>query len=94
LQKWLKMVFIPLLGFGGSFEAYVLLAFTSMPWRSKRARLSLNVSWEDPTSRGICWSSHDLPSLKMAKFACQKAQIEPKKAKEELRPFYTNFATP
>jgi hypothetical protein len=31
LQKWLKVVFIPLLGFGGSFEAYVLLAFTSMP---------------------------------------------------------------
>jgi hypothetical protein len=29
--KWLKMVFIPLLGFGGSFEAHALPAFTTMP---------------------------------------------------------------
>jgi hypothetical protein len=36
----------------------------------------------------ICYLSNcqDLPA--------KQAQIEPEKAKEELRPFYTNFATP
>jgi hypothetical protein len=53
LQKWLKMVFIPLLGFGGSFEAYVLLSFTIVPWCSKWAKCSLNVVWENPLSRDL-----------------------------------------
>jgi hypothetical protein len=82
LQKWLKMVFTPLLGFGGSFDAYVLLAFTSMPWRSKRARFSLNVSWEDP-SHGICWSSHDLPPPQNIKICLSnKLKLNPKRQKK------------
>jgi hypothetical protein len=85
-RKWLKMVFIPFLGFGGGFEAYLLLTFTSMLWSSNRARCSLNVSWESPASRRICRSFHDLPSLKTADLPIKQAQIEPEKAKEELRP--------
>jgi hypothetical protein len=94
LQKWLKMVFIPLLGFGGSFEAYVLLAFTSMPWRSKRARRGLNVPWENPTFAGSAGAPMICHLSKWPNLPVKQAQIEPKKAKEELRPFYTNFATP
>jgi len=30
----------------------------------------------------------------MQDLPAKQAQIEPKKAKEELKPFYTNFATP
>jgi hypothetical protein len=36
----------------------------------------------------ICHSS------KWPNLSAKQAQIEPEKAKEELKPFYTNFATP
>jgi len=78
--KWLKMVFIPFLGFWGSFEAHVLLTLTSMLWSSNRARCSLNVSWENPTSRSICRSFHDLPSLKTAEICLSnKLKLNPKR---------------
>jgi len=87
------MVSIPLLGFGGIFEAYALLAFTTMPRRSKRARRSLNVLWENPLLAGSAGAPMICHPLERPDLPVKEAQIEPKKAKEELRPFYTNFGT-
>jgi hypothetical protein len=83
LQKWLEMVFIPLLGFGGSFEAFVLSSFTIVPWCSKRAKCSLNVLWKNPASRRICHSSDDAPSLKTANVCpSNKLKLNPKGQKK------------
>jgi len=38
------------LGFWGSFGTHGLLAFAKMPWRSKRARCSLDMLWENSHS--------------------------------------------
>jgi hypothetical protein len=46
-----------------------------------------------PASRRICRSSRNLPSLKTADLPIKQARIEPEKAKEELKPFQTNFGT-
>jgi hypothetical protein len=73
-------------GFGGSFEARALSAFTAMPLRSKRSRRRLNMLWEKPTSRRVCRAPmiHHPPT--QPGFTHKQPQIEHEKAKEELRP--------
>jgi len=62
----------------------LLLAFTSMPWRSKRARCSLNVLWKTPLPAGSAGAPMIYhPPQNGQALPVKQAQIEPKKAKEE-----------
>jgi len=80
------MVFIRFSGLGGSFEAHALLAFTPIPWSSKGPNAA-------STGCGKTHFLQDLPELpwfttlsKQPRLPVKQAQIEPKKAKEELKP--------
>jgi hypothetical protein len=82
--KWLRMVFIPFLWFGGGFEAHLLLAFTTMPRSSKRARCSLHVLWENLLPAGSAGAPMIYHPSKCQDLPIEQAQIEPKKAKRAL----------
>jgi hypothetical protein len=55
-----------------------------MPRRLKRAGCILNLSWENPVSNMTCRSCNNPSLSKLPKSKVKEAQIELRKAKEEL----------
>jgi hypothetical protein len=51
------------------------------------------VLWENPLPAGSAGAPVIYHSLKTADLPIKQARIEPEKAKEELKPFQTNFGT-